>query len=173
VLNLAAYGRIRVMADRLGVESIDRQANAVVLKFRDGARAAGRTPDPARVIALLRRRPDVTLAPPSSLRLDLAGPHARPEGLASRGSVPAPASTNRREGSPSGLPRARSAPGSRKPRSSSPSWWTARATTGAVTPGFSKAEILKPPKENPLAEGGLFDRVSGLLEELGPGTISH
>jgi len=57
-------------------------------------------------------------------------------------------------------------PGTRRPRSSSPSWWTARATAGAVTPGFSKAEILKPAKENPLAEGGLFDRVGGLLEDL-------
>jgi transcription-repair coupling factor (superfamily II helicase) len=161
VLNLAAYGRIRVMADKLGLESIDRQANAVVLKFRDGARAGGHAPDPApdpaRVIALLHRRPDVTLAPPSSLRLDLTARSARAE---------TPASRNRLEGSPSGLPRASSAPGARRPRSSSPSWWTARATTGAVTPGFSKAEILKPPKENPLAEGGLFDRVSGLLEEL-------
>jgi len=49
---------------------------------------------------------------------------------------------------------------------SAPSWWTARATTGTVTPGFTKAEILKPPKENPLAEGGLFDRVGSLLEDL-------
>jgi hypothetical protein len=49
---------------------------------------------------------------------------------------------------------------------SAPSWWTARATTGAVTPGFTKAEILRPPKENPLVEGGLFDRIGGLLEEL-------
>jgi hypothetical protein len=35
-----------------------------------------------------------------------------------------------------------------------------------VTPGFSKAEILKPPKENPLADGGLFDIVGGLLDDL-------
>jgi len=54
----------------------------------------------------------------------------------------------------------------RSPRSSTPSWWTARATAGAVTPGFTKAEILKPPKDNPLAEGGLFERVAGLLEDL-------
>jgi transcription-repair coupling factor (superfamily II helicase) len=166
VLNLAAYGRIRVMADKLGLESIDRQANAVVLKFREGARAAGHTPDPARVIALLRRRPDVTLAPPSSLRLALGD--SPPRGDSPPG--------GRTKWSPGASPRpgsGQAGPGARRPRSSSPSWWTARATTGAVTPGFSKAEILKPPKENPLAEGGLFDRVSGLLEELGPGTISH
>jgi len=39
----------------------------------------------------------------------------------------------------------------------------ARATAGAVTPGFTKAEILKPPKDNPW-RGGLFERVAGLLE---------
>jgi hypothetical protein len=51
-------------------------------------------------------------------------------------------------------------------RSSTASWWTARATAGTVTPGFTKEEILKPPKEDPRAEGGLFDRVGGLLGEL-------
>jgi len=35
-----------------------------------------------------------------------------------------------------------------------------------VTAGFTKAEILKPPKEDPLAEGGLFERVGSLLEDL-------
>jgi hypothetical protein len=35
-----------------------------------------------------------------------------------------------------------------------------------VTPGFTKEEILKPPKEDPRAEGGLFDRVCSLLEDL-------
>jgi hypothetical protein len=104
--------------------------------------------------------------PPSSLRLALGDspPGTVPRGQAPRDSAPG----GHRKWSPGSLN-----PGARRPRSSSPSWWTARATTGAVTPGFSKAEILKPPKEDPLAEGGLFDRVGGLLEELGPGTISH
>jgi len=151
VLNLAAYGRIRVMADKLGVESIDRQGSAVVMKFRDGAKKASHPPDPAKVLAVQRRRPDVTLAPPSSLRLTLAA-GVRP------GSDPIPARP--RLGSDPGLtPR-------KLRRPSTPSWWTARATSGAVTPGFTKAEILKPPKEDPLAEGGLFDRVAGLLEDL-------
>jgi hypothetical protein len=71
------------------------------------------------------------------------------------------------EGSdPTLTPVRRGATGPRKLRPSGASWWTARATTGAVTPGFTKAEILKPPKENPLAEGGLFDRVGNLLEDL-------
>ena len=51
-------------------------------------------------------------------------------------------------------------------QSSGSSWWTARATAGEVTSGFTKAEILKPPKENPNAPGGVFTVVRGLLAEL-------
>jgi transcription-repair coupling factor (superfamily II helicase) len=148
VLNLAAYGRIRVMADKLGLESVDRQGNAVVMKFREAAQKASHPPDPTRILAVLRRRTDVTLVPPSSLRLTLSESGARPL-------LP--------ERSPKG---ARPLFAQRKPRPSSPSWWTARATAGTVTPGFTKAEILKPPKENPLVDGGLFDRVGSLLEDL-------
>ena len=50
-LNLADYGRIRVMADRLGIESIDREARTVVLKFRPQAKV-----DPVRLVALVRQR---------------------------------------------------------------------------------------------------------------------
>jgi hypothetical protein len=49
------------------------------------------------------------------------------------------------------------------------SWWAARAQAGEVTPGFSKDEIMRPAKENPRAEGGVFARVSGLLRELSGG----
>jgi transcription-repair coupling factor (superfamily II helicase) len=157
VLNLAAYGRIRVMADRLGLESVDRQGSAVVMKFRDSARKASHPPDPARVLAVLRRRTDVALLPPASVRLTLSPGVAGVAGVRP-GSDPIPAGP--RLGSGAGFtPR-------RLRRPSTPSWWTARATSGAVTPGFTKAEILKPPKEDPLAEGGLFDRVAGLLEDL-------
>jgi len=183
VLNLAAYGRIRVMADKLGVESIDRQGSAVVIKFRDGAQKASHPPDPTKVLAVLRRRPDVTLAPPSSLRLNLAAMIAGSKDPASMRTAPASAATKPvgrppvSTWSPGSSPRTSSGwspgsldpglPGARRPRpSSAPSWWTARATAGAVTPGFTKAEILKPPKENPLADGGLFDRVGSLLEDL-------
>jgi hypothetical protein len=41
-----------------------------------------------------------------------------------------------------------------------------RATAGDVAPGFSKDEVLKPLPEDPMAEGGLFDRVSAVLREL-------
>ena len=47
----ADYGRIRVMADRLRVESIDREGRTVVIKFRPQARL-----DPARLVNLVRQR---------------------------------------------------------------------------------------------------------------------
>ena len=67
VLNLVDYGRIRVAADRIGVESIDRQGSVVVFTFKGQG-----GPEPHRVLRLIGERPDVTLAPPSSLKLDLA-----------------------------------------------------------------------------------------------------
>src|SRR5262249_45986582 len=66
VLNLADYGRIRVMADRLGVESIDRDGKAVVIKFRPQTKL-----DPIRLVSLVRQRPDLTLVPPSAVKLNL------------------------------------------------------------------------------------------------------
>src|SRR5258705_1616908 len=68
VLNLADYGRIRVMADRLGVEAIDREGRLVVLKFRPQAKV-----DPVRLVALVRQRPELTLVPPAALRFSLEG----------------------------------------------------------------------------------------------------
>jgi hypothetical protein len=35
-----------------------------------------------------------------------------------------------------------------------------------VKPGFTKAEILKPAKDDPRAPGGVFERVGGVLSEL-------
>jgi hypothetical protein len=141
-----------VLADRLGLESVDRQGSAVAMKFRENPQKASHPPDPAKLLIVLRRRPDVTLAPPSSLRLNLA---------AGWGQAPSSAPVRTRPAQNSG-----SDPRTRKTRPSGASWWTARATAGAVTPGFTKEEILKPPKEDPRAEGGLFDRVGGLLEDL-------
>jgi transcription-repair coupling factor (superfamily II helicase) len=68
VLNLADYGRIRVMADRLGVDSVDREARTVVIKFRPQAKV-----DPVRLVAIVRQRGDLTLVPPGALRLNLDG----------------------------------------------------------------------------------------------------
>jgi transcription-repair coupling factor (superfamily II helicase) len=66
LLNLADYGRIRVMADRLGVDAIDREGRIVVLKFRPQAKV-----DPVRLVALVRQRPELTLVPPAALKMDL------------------------------------------------------------------------------------------------------
>src|SRR5438045_8598444 len=74
VLNLADYGRIRVMADRLGVDSIDREGRIVVLKFRPQTKI-----DPVRLVALVRQRSDLSLVPPSGLRLTLGAADSSPK----------------------------------------------------------------------------------------------
>ena len=47
-----------------------------------------------------------------------------------------------------------------------PAWWTARATAGEVTPGFTKAEILRAAPEDPRAPDGVLNKVTELLEDL-------
>jgi transcription-repair coupling factor (superfamily II helicase) len=156
VLNLADYGRIRVLADELGIETIDREGSVVALKFREKAKV-----DPLRVINLVRERGDLKLIPPSTLKMDLREPaFPTPSAPAEpvRGSLPGAA---RGVGSAKPLKPSRS---SRERRE--PAWWTARATAGEVTPGFSKAEILRPKAEDPRAPGGILERVEGLLEDL-------
>jgi transcription-repair coupling factor len=149
VLNLADYGRIRVMADRLGIDTIDREGRTAVLKFRPQARV-----DPVRLVSLVRQRPDLTLVPPAALRLTLevaggAGVVAGTTGL--RGHKP---------------PAVAHAKGRSRSQATAPSWWTARARETEVKPGFTKAEILKPAREDPRAPGGVFERVGGLLSDL-------
>ena len=159
MLNLADYGRIRIMADRLSAESVDREGQTVIFRFRPQTRL-----DPERLLAIVGRRADITLIPPAGLRLDLRGGSGRPAAQAGRAAKPAaspqpgrgPATSNavtRRKGGPADSP----AP---------PSWWTARATTGAVEPGFTKAEILKPAAEDPRGAHGVFTLVGGLLSDL-------
>jgi len=148
VLNLADYGRIRVMADRLDIDTIDREGRTVVIKFRPQARL-----DPVRLVSLVRQRSDLTLVPPAALKLSLEGaPVAAPP-------APKPPISSR---PPSNHSQRKAAPRS----TVAPSWWTARARDGEVKPGFSKAEILKPKHEDPRAPGGAFERVGGLLSEL-------
>jgi transcription-repair coupling factor (superfamily II helicase) len=149
VLNLAEYAAIRVMADRLGLESLDREGQTVVLKFRPEAKL-----DPAWLFRVVQERADVRLVPPATLRLDLKADAARRPLSAGIAGVP------RRHGlaqSTKGDPVA------------SGSWWTARARAGAVAPGFTRDEILRPANEDPRGEGGLFNRVGGLLRELSDG----
>jgi transcription-repair coupling factor (superfamily II helicase) len=138
VLNLADYGRIRVMADRLGVDTLDREGRVVVIKFRPQAKV-----DLARLVALMRQRSDLALVPPAAVKLSLdAG--AAP----ARSQPPAP----KRSGG--------------RTQAAAPSWWTARARAGEVAPGFSKEAILKPARTDPRVPGGVFERVGGFLSDL-------
>jgi transcription-repair coupling factor (superfamily II helicase) len=146
VLNLEGYGRIRLAADRLRVESIEREGNVVSIKFRERANV-----DTTRLMNLLKRRTDLQLVPPSVLRLSLVPPAVAPR------LGPRPAGTLVKTGRP---PAATPLPGA------TASWWTARATAGGVAPGFSKHEILKELPPDPRAPGGLYERIAGLLEEL-------
>ena len=66
MLNLADYGRLRIAADRLAIESIDREGRFVVIKFRPVGKI-----DPARLIEVVTRWPGATLVPPVTLKLDL------------------------------------------------------------------------------------------------------
>jgi len=143
VLNLADFARIRVLADGLGVETIDRADATVVIKFRQKTKV-----DLKQVIALVQERGDLQLVPPNSLKLDLKY----------RKSASDPAPTQ-----PAGA-AARQAGLANKTRK--PGWWTARATAGEVTPGFTKAEILKKAPEDPRAPDGVLVKVTDLLEAL-------
>ena len=147
VLNLAEYGRIRVLADRLGVDTIDREGRLVVIKFRPQAKL-----DPARLIRAVHERPGATLVPPATLKLDLEAPQG--------GSKPSPAGRGP-------APRQAGRKGAPRGRDAETSWWTARATAGAVTSGFTKEEVLRTPEADPRAEGGMFARLEELLRVLG------
>ena len=153
ILNLADYGRIRVMADRLGVETVDREGDRVVFRFRPQTRL-----DPAQLVSFIQRRADVTLVPPSGLRLDLKQGASGASGAIGAIGASGATDSRRRPVGPAKRPgRLPSAPAS---------WWTARATAGEVTSGFTKAEILKPEVQDPRGPTGVFTRVGGLLAEL-------
>jgi transcription-repair coupling factor (superfamily II helicase) len=148
VLNLADYGRIRVMADQLGIDTIDREGRIVVLKFRPQAKI-----DPVQLVALVRQRPELTLVPPAALKLSLD----RAEGSGFRAPAPPVVSPKLSAQSPKKTGKYANA---------APSWWVARAREGEVKPGFTKADILRPAKEDPRAPGGVFERVGALLSDL-------
>jgi transcription-repair coupling factor (superfamily II helicase) len=151
VLNLAEYASIRLLADGVGLESIDREAQTVVLRFRPDAKV-----DPTRLFKLVQDRGDLTLVPPATLKLNLAGPVVKP-------AVAAPAPAVRQDGR---ITRSSLSKRGKDPVAGG-SWWAARAQAGEVTGGFSKQEILKSAKDDPRAEAGVFSRVSSLLRDLG------
>ena len=153
VQHLEEYGRIRIMADRLGIESIDREAQTVVIKIRPDGHAKRLNVE--RLLKVVGGRADTTLVPPGTIKLDLRARIAVGPGLAG---APKPLGGG---GAPPAIgtkAKARQSTGA--------SWWTARATAGEVKSGFTKEEILKPPKEDPGAPGGVFTKVRGLLSEL-------
>ena len=98
--------------------------------------------------------------PPAGLKLDLS----RGDVSKSEASRPAASKPATRSPQPSAYSPARGS--SLRSQAAAPSWWTARAREGEVKPGFTKAEILRPAKEDPRAPGGVFERVGGLLSEL-------
>src|SRR4051812_27310907 len=186
VLNLAEYGRIRIMADRLGVDTIDREGRLVVVKFRPTAKL-----DPVRLVKVVSEFPGATLVPPVSLKVDLEAPleastatrglSASPGGpdtgrptTSSRPVHPSTPWTKTPDGRlkhvpSSSQPVSRLPPGARGPEGRGDrgqSWWTARATAGEVTAGFTKNDILRKPEADPRAEGGMFARLEGLLQAL-------
>ena len=63
---LLEFGKIRVLADRLGVDSIDREKHLLIMKFREDAPI-----DPVRLVGIVQTRADVTLTPPGTLGVDL------------------------------------------------------------------------------------------------------
>jgi transcription-repair coupling factor (superfamily II helicase) len=146
VENLAQYSRIRVVADRIGLESLDREGTMAVFKFRQDAKI-----DPVPLARLVQSRSDLTLLPPAVLRLNLAQPEAPAERLIRH-------------------PRRRPEP---RPGIDAPStsWWTARATS-EVEPGFTRGEILAETPPDPAEPGGLFERVGRLLEQLSESLIA-
>ena len=144
VANLVEYGRIRLKADRLDIDSIDRERQLVVFRFRANARVDG-----PRVMRTVAGWPGATFVPPVSLKLDLQAPLRAEQ---ARGGDPGPSAR-------------RAAPGAR-PGDPSGSWWTTRATAGEVKPGFTKDEVGGERELNPRVAGGLFERVSSLLDAL-------
>jgi transcription-repair coupling factor (superfamily II helicase) len=156
--NLAAYARIRGAADRLGIDSIDHEGQAVVIKFRAQAKV-----DPVRLVEIVRRRSDLALVPPAGLRLMLdrspsVGSRDSAAGVRGTGNRPAPRIESR--------PTGRLPAGDRRAPKAGSSWWTSRAREREVKPGFTKEEILRAPKGDPRAAGGVFDRVGELLSTL-------
>jgi hypothetical protein len=128
-----------------------------MVKFRNDAPI-----EPPQLLRLVQTRRDLRLVPPGILRLEPSTerPPASPQRPSS---VPAATAA----ATPSQVQPGRVARLPKPVEDTSASWWTSRATAGSVTPGFSRDQILKPASVDPRAPGGLFDRLSGLLQDLG------
>ena len=127
VLNLAEYAAIRLMADRLRVESLDREGHVVVLKFRPDAKL-----DPAWLFRVIQSR--------GRCRPAAAG-HAQARPQSGRKTARRRPTGPRRAGT-SGKPRKGGDP------VAGGSWWAARARAGEVAPG------LLPRRDYAAGQGG-------------------
>jgi hypothetical protein len=113
VLNLAEYASIRVLAERIGLESLDREGQLVVLKFRPDAKL-----DPAWLFRVVQERGDIVLIPPGTIKLDLKTAEARPNPSRSpAGRARAVTRWPAARGGPPGRRPVRSPPDSPGPRS--------------------------------------------------------
>jgi transcription-repair coupling factor (superfamily II helicase) len=182
VANLATFARIRLLADQLGVESLDREGAMLVLRFRQDAPV-----HPAVLARLIETRGDLTLHPPAVLKLDLSKPAGAPGGQKRSegangagghrppGAAPPATVLERRPGVPGQLvskPKAPLPPAGAPARPEpdedeglAESWWTARATS-RVAPGFTRGEILAEVPPDPSAPGGIFERLNDVLGQL-------
>jgi transcription-repair coupling factor (superfamily II helicase) len=131
VRNLAEYAHIRVVADKIGLESLDREGAIVVLKFRPEAKL-----DPAWLFRLIQTRKDLTLLPPAVLRLNLELKGSKTES-----------------------------------RAADESWWTSRATAGAVSSGFSREAVEAEAARNATPSERLFERLGQVLQQLSQGLL--
>jgi transcription-repair coupling factor (superfamily II helicase) len=157
VENLAEYARVRVLADSIGVETLDREGQTVVLRFRQDAKV-----EPGVLARLLQTRGDLALVPPVVLRLDLSKPVAAPAGHATRPKAPTAGR----------LVPASKTPKTREPEAiSAESWWATRATA-KVEPGFTRDEILAEAPPDPAAPGGLFERLGDVLRQLSQALVT-
>ena len=104
VEHLEQYGRIRIMADRLGVESIDRESQNVIIKFRPDTQ--GKRLNVERLLRVIGGRGDTTLIPPATIKLDLraAKPVVKP---VAQGLSPAWHARRRRRHQSQGAPKHR------------------------------------------------------------------
>ncbi len=147
VMNLAQHARIRVLADLIGMESVDREGPTAVLRFRQDAKV-----HPGVLAKLLETRGDLTLVPPAVLKVDLTKPVARPGQARPVGAKTAAASKV-----------AARAPVVEEEEEMA--WWAARATSD-VAPGFTREQIQAEVPLDPGAPGGLFERVGDVLDQL-------